>query len=162
MVRSRGESMISLPFQTKAPPPEIFSVGKYTLGGSIDGLGGLVEFSPAEYAAMGRRFVGEKNYNALPVTWLGRPWEVMVQTVHGRISAIAPHSLIANREAAAVFQEVFRFCEQTLGEPVDPQPNFCFWQVPDGTVVLRSEATPDGTRIGLVLTSNAALKFPRL
>ena len=154
--------MILLPFQTKTPPPEIFSVGKYTLGGSIEGLGGLVEFSPAEYAAMGRRFVGERNYNALPVTLLGRPWQVMVQAVHGRISAIAPHLLVANREAAAAFQEIFRFCEETLGHPVDRQANFCLWQVPDGTVVLRSEGSADGTRIGLVLTSNAALNFPRL
>jgi len=46
---------------------------------------------------MGRRFVGEKNYNALPVAFVGRPWEVMAQTVHGRIAAIAPHLVIPSR-----------------------------------------------------------------
>jgi len=77
------------PFQGKAAPPESFAIGKYKLDGSVEGLGGLIEFSPNEYAAMGRQFVGEKDYNALPVTFLGRPWEVMVQAVHGRICAIA-------------------------------------------------------------------------
>jgi hypothetical protein len=123
----------------------------------------LIEFSPAEYAAMGRRFVREKNYNALPVAFLGRPWEVMVQTAHGRIAAIAPYLIIpSRREAETVFTETFRFCDQQLGEPAERQSNFCVWQLAEGTVVLRSEAIAAGLRIGLVLTSNAALHFQRL
>src|SRR6266566_2055268 len=92
--------MMRWPFQGKAAPPETFAVGRYKLDGSVEGLGGLIEFSPSENAAMGRQFVGEKNYNAVPVSFLGRPWEVMVQAVHGRICAIAPYLLLANRRDA--------------------------------------------------------------
>src|SRR5262249_27223855 len=82
------------PFERKTSPPESFAVGPYKLDGSIEGLGGLIEFSPTEYAALGRRFVGERDYDALPVDFLGHPWEVMVQAVNGRISAIASYLLI--------------------------------------------------------------------
>jgi hypothetical protein len=109
-------------------------------------------------AASGRGFVGEKNYDALPVAFLGRPWEVMVQIVHGTIAAIAPYLVVpSRREAETVFTETFRFCGQRLGEPAERQSDFCVWQLAEATVVLPREAAVAGLRIGLVLTSIAAL-----
>ena len=69
------------PFERKTSPPESFAVGPFKLDGSIEGLGGLIEFSPSEYAALGRQFVGEKDYDALPADFLGHSWDVMVQAV---------------------------------------------------------------------------------
>jgi len=155
--------MMRWPFQGKASPRESFPIGGYKLDGSVEGLGGLIEFSPTEYAAIGRQFVGEKNYNALPVTFLGRPWEVMVQGVRGRICAIAPYVLLANRrEADRTAMEIFRYCMEALGEPAERQTDSFLWRTTDGTVMLRTEETADGFRIGLVLTSNSIGHFQRL
>jgi len=155
--------MMRWPFQGKARPRESFAVGRYRLDGSIEGLGGLIEFSPSEYAAIGRRFVGEKNYNALPVSFLGRPWEVMVQAVHGRICAIAPYVLLANgRDADRIMTATFRYCVEELGKPAEQQADFFRWRTSDGSVMLRTEETADGFRIGLFLTSSSIGNLQRL
>ena len=155
--------MMRWPFQDKAAPPETFAVGRYKLDGSIEGVGGLIEFSPHEYAAIGRQFVGEKDYSALPVEFLGRQWEVMVQAVYGRICAIAPYVMVANRrDANRLVTEVFRYCVDELGKPAEQQTDFCLWRTSDGTVILKTEETPDGFRIGLFLSSNATRNLQRL
>jgi len=87
-------------FRAKPRAYTSFPIGEYRLDASIDGLIGLVEFSPAEYAMMGRQFEGETNYNAPPVTFLGRPWKVMLGTVHGRIYKIAPYLEPATKQEA--------------------------------------------------------------
>jgi hypothetical protein len=151
------------PFQGKASPPESFPIGKYKLDGSVEGLGGLIEFSPSEYAAIGRQFVGEKDYNALPVSFLGRPWEVMVQAVHGRVCAIAPYLLADDKQdAQRIATETFRFCVEQLGKPAQQKPGFFLWNTTDGTVILRTEETDDELRIGLVLTSSCVSNLRRL
>jgi hypothetical protein len=151
------------PFQGKAARRESFAIGRFRLGGSIEGLGGLIEFSPSEYAALGRQFVGEKNYNALPVTFLGRPWEVMVQAVHGRICAIAPYLLAADRQdAERAATETFHYCVEQLGKPTEQKTGFFLWRTSDGSVVLKTEETADGFRIWLFLTSSSASHLQRL
>lgn len=156
--------MMRWPFQGKARPRDSFTVGRFKLDGSIEGLGGLIEFSPSEYAAIGRQFVGEKNYNALPVSFLGRPWEVMVQAVHGRICAIAPYLLLADRrDADRIATETFRYCVEELGNPAErQQTDFFRWRTRDGSVMLRTEETADGFRIGLFLTSSSVSHLQRL
>jgi hypothetical protein len=155
--------MMRWPFQGKAAPPESFAVGRFRLDGSIERIGGLIEFSPGEYAAMGRQFVGEKNYNALPVSFLGRPWEVMVQAVHGRICAIAPYLLTADRQdAERIAMETFQHCAERLGKPAEQKTGFFLWRTADGSVMLRTEETADGLRIGLFLTSSSVSHLQRL
>jgi hypothetical protein len=155
--------MMRWPFQGKAPLPESFPVGQYKLDGSIEGLVGLIEFSPNEYAAIGRQFVGEKDYNALPITFLGRPWEVMVQAVRGRICAIAPYLLLADsRDADRIVMETFQYCVEQLGKPAERKADFFLWRVSDGSVILKTEETADGLRIGLFLTSSSMPNLQRL
>jgi hypothetical protein len=155
--------MMRWPFQGKARPRESFTVGAFRLDGSIEGLGGLIEFSPGEYAAMGRQFVGERNYNALPVSFLDRSWEVMVQAVHGRICAIAPYLLTADRQdAERIAMETFDYCAARLGEPAEQKPGIFLWRTSDGSVMLRTEQTADGFRIGLFLTSSSVGHLQRL
>jgi len=151
------------PFQGKSAPRECFAFGRYKLDGSIERTGGLFEFSPNEYAAMGRQFVGEKDYNALPVPFLNRPWEVMIQAVHGRVCAIAPYLLVGNsREAERIFKETLQYCVGQLGKPAEQKAGFSLWRAADGTVILNSEEAADGFRIGLFLTSSAVGHFQRL
>jgi hypothetical protein len=151
------------PFQSDVSPRESFAVGSYKLDGPVEGLGGLIEFSPDEYAAIGRRFVGEKDYNALPVTLLDRPWEVMVQAVHGRICAIAPYLLAASRrDADRILAETFAYCVEQLGEPVERRGGSALWRTSDGTVMLRSEESAEGFRVGLFLTSRSIRHLQRL
>jgi hypothetical protein len=151
------------PFQGKAPPREIFAIGRYKLDRSVDGLGGLIEFSPNEYAAIGRQFVSEKDFNALPVDFLGHAWEVMIQAVHGRICAIAPYLLLANSaDANRIAMQTFQYCAGQLGKPVEQKAGFFLWRAPDGSVVLTTEETADGFRVGLFLTSDSTRHLQRL
>jgi hypothetical protein len=155
--------MMRWPFHGKASRRESFSFGRYKLDGTVEGLGGLIEFSPNEYAAMGRQFVGEKDYNALPVTFLDRPWEVMVQAVRGRICALAPYLLLASsQDADRIFLETFHYCVGRLGKPAEQKEDFFLWHTTDGTVILKLEETPDGFRIGLFLTASSIGNFERL
>ena len=99
--------------------PTSFSVGPYRLDAQLAGVPRLVEFSMAEYAIMGRSFKGEKSYNAPPVQFLGRWWQLIVQTVNGRICKIAPHMEFASRqEADHVETDVLQYCVAQLGRPV--------------------------------------------
>jgi hypothetical protein len=151
------------PFERKTSPPESFAVGPFKLDGSIEGLGGLIEFSPSEYAALGRQFVGEKDYDALPADFLGHSWDVMVQAVHGRISAIAAYLLIKNREEAhRAAKQIFRHCVEALGKPAEGETESFLWRTSDGTVMLKTETTPEGFKIGLILTSSAVHHFRRV
>jgi hypothetical protein len=155
--------MMRWPFERKTSPPESFAVGPYKLDGSIEGLGGLIEFSPSEYAALGRQFVGEKDYDSLPVDFLGHSWEVMVQAVHGRICAIAPYLLIKSREEAhRTAKQTFQHCVDALGKPAEREAESFLWRTSDGTVMLKTDTTPDGFRIGLVLTSSAVHHLQRV
>lgn len=127
------------------------------------GARGLIEFSPSEYAALGRQFVGERDYDALPVDFLGHSWDVMVQAVHGRISAIAPYLLIKNREEAhRAAKQIFQHCVEALGEPAERETESFRWRTSDGTVMLKTETTPEGFKIGLILTSSAVHHFRRV
>jgi hypothetical protein len=155
--------MMRWPFQGKASPRESFPIGRYQLDGSVEELGGLVEFSPDEYAAMGRQFIGEKDYNALPVDFLGRAWEVMVQAVHGRICAIAPYLLLENSgDANRVALETFQYCVEQLGKPAEQQTGFFLWRTTNASVILKTQETAEGFRVGLFLTSSSIGNLQRL
>ncbi len=132
-----------LPFQTKTPMQASFPIGKYRLDASIDGLAGLVEFSATEYATIGRQFEGEKNYNAPEVTFLGRPWKLMLGTVQGRIYKIAPYlELRTKQEANPVAMATLQYCIEQLGKPSSQETGLFIWDTTDGNVILA-----DGRRL---------------
>ena len=84
------------------PPRASFPIGQYKLDTRVETVTGLTEFSAAEYAVMGRQFEGEKNYNAAPVTFLGRQWKLQLGTVNGRIYKIAPFLQLKDKKDANV------------------------------------------------------------
>lgn len=151
---------MSMPFQGAAARQSIFAIGKYKLDAPIEGLTGLVEFSPAEYAAMGRQFEGEKSYNAPPVTFLGRSWQLMLGSVNGRIYKIAVYlTPKTKQEANPAAMETLRYCTEKLGRPASQETGLFTWDTSDGNVVLQTAVTAEGLAINLFLTSRAVRSF---
>ena len=148
------------PFSAKAPKNASFPIGKYTLDSSINGLAGLVEFSATEYTSMGRQFKGEANYNAPSVTFLGRPWKLMLGTVHSKIYKIAPYLELKNKQDAnPIAIEALRYCKEHLGKPSSPEIGLFIWDTTDGNVVLQTAEAADGVAINLFITSKEMRTF---
>ena len=151
------------PFKTKAPTATSFPVGIYKLDAPITGLTGLVEFSPSEYATMGRVFEGERNFNAPRVDFLGKQWKVMLQTVNGQICKIAPFLLLASKqEANPIAMETLNYCTQKLGKPSEQRTGFFVWDTTDGNVILQTDWITDGWSIAFFLTSKSVSNFKLL
>jgi hypothetical protein len=151
------------PFRSKAPTHASFSVGSYRLDAPIGDLTGAVEFSAEEYAIMGRKFKGERNFNTPPVQFLGRPWSMILQTVNGQISKIAPHIEVTSKtEANPIAMETLQFCMSLLGKPTEQKSGLFIWDTTDGNVILQTAETAGGLAINLFLTSRAMKHFERL
>jgi len=147
----------------RTPTHESFSVGEYRLNASIHDHQGLVEFSPLEYATMGRQLEGEKNYRAPDVLFLGRSWNLMLQTVNGQILKIAPHLVLASKsEAKSVAVKTLQHCTEQLGEPAEQKTDLYIWDTTDGNVLLQTGENEVGPIVGLFLTSHAVRNFKRL
>ena len=151
------------PFRPKTPAHASFSVGRYRLDDPIGDLTGLVEFSADEYATMGRQFEAETNYNTNNVPFLDRHWQVMLQTVNGYITKIAPRiELISKQEANPIAIEVLQFCIMQLGKPAKQKTGFFVWDTSDGNVIFQTGETVEGALVVLFLTSNSIQKFSML
>ncbi len=119
-------------------------------------LSGLIEFTRDEYAAIGRSFEGQRNYNAPPVTFLGHPWNLMLGTVHGKIYKIAPNlELRSKQEADTIAIHTLRYCTEELGKPSQQKRGFFIWDTSDGNVILQTAEVGDEFAINLFLTSGA-------
>ena len=112
---------------------------------------------------MGRFFKGEKNYNAPSVNFLGRPWQLMLSTVHGQICKIAINiSLGNNLEANTIALEALQYCKERLGSPTEQKTGLFVWDTKDGNVVLQTTEGAEGFLIAVYLTSSAIRKFELL
>ena len=140
-----------------------FAFGKFKLDEKVDDLTELVEFSPAKYAIMIRRFKGEQNYDAPPINFLGRPWQLMLSTVHGQICKIAVNISLSNeREANPIATEALQYCKERLGSPSEQQTGLFIWDTKDGNVVLHTAEGAEGFLIAIYLTSRAIREFELL
>ncbi len=140
-----------------------FDFGKFKLDEKLDDLTGLVEFSPEKYALMIRRFKGEKNYEASPINFFGRPWQLMLSTVHGQICKIAVNISLSNElEATPIATEALQFCKERLGSPTEQKTGLFVWDTKDGNVVLQTTEGAEGFLIAIYLTSSAIPKFELL
>jgi hypothetical protein len=141
----------------------IFPLGVYKLDETVDGLAGLKEFSTIEYDAMGRQFVGEVNYNAPPLMFIGRPWSLKLQTLGGRIRKIAPYVVLASeQEASQIAAKVLGYCRERLGLPAEHRTGLVSWNVSDGNVVLSTGNTDQGWCVSLFLTSSRITDYQRI
>jgi tetratricopeptide (TPR) repeat protein len=141
----------------------IFPVGIYRLDASIEGLMGLVEFSPEEYEIMGRQFESEKNYNAPPVRFLALTWNLKIGTAQGKIYKIAPYLVLANKaDANPIVTETLQYCIKQLGNPAEQKTGLFVWDMTDGNVILQTDETTEGLSIALFLTSGTVRNLKRL
>jgi hypothetical protein len=137
-------------------------IGDYKLDMPIDGLTGLTEFSQAEYVVYGRRFEGEKNYNAPGVDFLQRRWKIALGTVEGKVYRIALYFDSESRDIVGdVSGNVMRHCEERLGKPSEQQETVFMWDTPDGNVVLQLGKAGSRYMINLFETSSAVKSFRR-
>ena len=139
-----------------------FPIGTYSLGGPIQGITGLSEFSPQEYALMPKLFEGETSYDAPPVMFLGRLWGMSLGTVNGRIYKTAPYLLLRSEfEANNVAMAARQFCIEKLGKPTEQKTGQSIWDTTDGNVILETGKTAEGFAVGLYETSSAVKTFKR-
>ena len=147
------------PFRAK-PKNSIFQIDRYKLDSPIEGLAELAEFSQSEYETMGRKFHGERNYNGPPVSFLGRPWKLMLGTVNGNIYKIAVYlELDGKQEANPIAIQTLQYCMAQLGKPSKRQTGLFIWDAVDGNVVLQTAELASGLDINLFLTSSAVQNF---
>jgi hypothetical protein len=148
------------PFRARSRPHASFAVASYNLDAPIGDLRGMVEFSAEEYATMGKQFKGERSYNAQPVHFLGYSWQIMLQTVNGQISKIAPHmELTSKAEANRVATATLEFCTSLLGKPNKQETGLFIWDTTDGNVLLQTAENMEGLAINLFLTSRSVRAF---
>ena len=141
---------------------QIFSVGEYKLDATVAGFSGLTEFSPKEYAVLGRAFEGETDYDARPVMFLGRSWQLQLATVHGRIYKIAPYVILKDKgEANALAIESLHYCTAQLGKPTEQRTGFFVWDAIDGNVVLQTAEIAEGFSVSIFLTSQSVKTFKK-
>ena len=132
-----------------------FPIGSYSLGGSIQEIRGLIEFSPQEYALIPKEFEGGANYNVPPVTFLGRPWRMSLGTVNGRIYKIAPYLKLKSKlEANKVAMATMQFCIEKLGKPAEQKTGLFIWDTTDGNVILQTAETAEGLGLAPCFETN--------
>lgn len=144
------------PFKKKVPKYTSFPVGIYRLSDQIDTIEGLVELSEAEYQVMTRNFDGEHIYKAPTVMFIGRPWNMMLGAVHGRIYKLAPYLEMGDKqEANRLAFDALSYCRSQLGKPSQQETGLFIWDTIDGNVILQTADAADGFAINLFITSNA-------
>lgn len=127
----------------------------------VEGVTGLREFSQAEYAIYGRRFAGEKNYNAPSLDFLERRWNVALGTVAGKVYKIAfSFESDSKNTVIEVSTDVMHYCQQRLGTPSEQQETVYIWDTTDGNVVLQFGKGGSTYQISLFQTSRSVRTFP--
>jgi|HubBroStandDraft_1064217.scaffolds.fasta_scaffold45550_4 hypothetical protein len=136
-------------------------IAGYRLDMPAEHVSGLAEFSQAEYAIYGRRFAGEKNYNAPSIDFLERKWKVALGTVGGKVYKIAFFFESERKNTAIeVSIDVMQYCQQRLGKPSEQKETIYIWDATDGNVVLQLGKVGSTYQINLFETSGSVRTVP--
>jgi hypothetical protein len=74
----------------------------YEIESLVESLPDLHEFSTSEYSLLPKSFAHERIYNASPMLFAGKQWDVVVGAISGRIYKLAPCiSMFSEKEANA-------------------------------------------------------------
>ena len=150
-------------FKKTPDPKPSFPIGSYTLNMMLAEGPPFREFSPGEYEVMGRQFVGENIYHAPDVEFVGKPWNLTLGIVQGRLYKIAPFLELGDKtEANEVAFRALTFCTERLGKPAEQRTGFFVWDTTDGNVILQTAECKDGFAVNLFLTARCASEFTRL
>jgi hypothetical protein len=127
----------------------------------IDGLSGLTEFSQAQYTTFGRRFEGEKNFNAPSLEFLKHRWKVAIGTVGDRVYKIALSFETDSMDTVMdLSSDILAYCQLQLGCTSEQQETIFVWDAPDGNVVLQFERVGSTYMIDLFETSSSINRSP--
>ena len=150
-------------FKKKPKPRHSFPIGAYTLDMMLREEPPLREFSPDEYEVMGKQFVGERIFHAPEVEFVGRPWNLTLGAVQGKLYKIAPFLELRNKDEAneAAFGAL-TFCNEQIGRPAEQRTGLFIWDTTDGNVILQTAEAKDGFAVNLFLTANSLREFQRL
>ena len=166
--------------------PSAFAIGDYRIDTQLSVSQELVELTEYEYKFFTPMFKNEKIYKAPPTVFLGRPWNIMLGTVNGRIYKVAAFVELDNiAEANHLTDEVMRYCISRLGKPMEEhsghiirdardgniiavlpqvfeQPKHILWDTRDGNVILQTGTVMGTAGINLFVTSRAAGSLERV
>ena len=150
-------------FKKKLKPRASFPIGGYALDMMLSEMSQLHEFSPSEYEVMGSQFVGEKIYHAPKVEFVGRPWNLTLGAVQGKLYKIAPFLELKDKtEASDAAFRALTFCNEQLGKPAEQRTGLFVWDTTDGNVILQTDEARNGFAVNLFLTARSAREFQRL
>jgi hypothetical protein len=150
-------------FKKKPGLKPSFSIGTYALDMALIEEPPLREFSAAEYEVMARRFEGERIYHAPEVEFIGRPWNLNLGVVQGKLWKIALFLEMGDGNEANVAALVaLAFCGAELGKPAKQRTGLYVWDTSDGNVILQTAEVYGSFAVNLFLTSNCLREFQPL
>jgi hypothetical protein len=137
--------------------------GKYRLINNTSGIGELTELSQEEYEDIPRQVKGEIIYNAPPINFMGRQWEFVVSSIHGKICKWAAGCEVEKDEnIESIGNDVIDYCVQWLGATTEEKIGHLYWDTEDGDVNLLLRNMTDFFYISIVVTSREFRSFERL
>jgi len=138
-----------------------FAVGGYSLNMKLTPSPSLREFSREEYEALAPiEFVGQKIYHGPPVEFLGRPWDLALGAVKGKLFKIALTVMFEKKdEANQVAKKTLRFLNDKLGSPERQGTRMFVWDTTDGNVILQTVEAIQVFGVNVFLTSQAVREF---
>jgi hypothetical protein len=140
---------------------EICADWPYEIESLADSLPDLHEFSTSEYSLLPKSFAHERIYNASPMLFAGKQWDVVIGAINGRIYKLAPCiSMFSEKEANAAFLEIHQLCVRAFGNATEHRIGQAIWDCSDGNVILRQAGALGYHQIDLIVTSSAVRFAP--
>lgn len=128
-------------------------IGGYALGDVLE-ESSLPELTEAEYALLPREFEDERIFRAGSADFRGRPCEVVLGAIKGRIYKIAAQFECDSPAAAAVvYADVEKHCAREFGLSATNEAATVVWNTDFGNVVLDRRSALDQHAVSLFLTS---------
>jgi hypothetical protein len=118
------------------------NIAGYSLGQQLRNDPRLVELGPVEYEVLGWTFEQERIFKAGHIEFLGRPAELVIGTVDGRICKLALQFVADSvASSAALLSEISHFCEGEFGPPAGtPDDATVIWDTDFGKVILETRS----------------------
>jgi hypothetical protein len=131
-----------------------FSFDDYRLPNTTSDIKDLKELSQQEYTIFPRRFKGESIYHATPIRFMGRQWDFMIASVHGKIYkwAVSLKSGL-NEDSEVIANKIIDYCIRWLGATTEENDGHLLWDTSDGNVVLQLTKMDHASDISIFITS---------
>lgn len=138
------------------------AIGPYRLDMNTANLSNLEELTSAEKSAMNLdvEFKNERIYHAPPAEFAGASWDIVLETVNGRVYKVSALLALENREGRdRMWHSVDSLLRTTLGTPATSAATMVTWDTEDGNVVMNRAEAGREYAVVLTLTSRAVASF---